>query len=74
MSNVTGCQVGYKTKFNKCKDCPYAPYRSEKCIEFTHNKIADNWYCPKPWLTLITDVPINPIVWANIINPDGDFK
>ena len=58
MSNVTGCQVGYNTKFNKCNDCERAPYESEKCIEFTHNKIDEKWYFPRQFLTLITDTPI----------------
>ena len=66
MSNVTGCQVGNNTKFNTCNDCERAPYESEKCLEFTHN-IVDGWCYPKPFLSLITDVPIercilNPIV------------
>jgi len=71
MSNVTGCQVGYKAKFNKCNDCERAPYRSEKCLEFTHNNV-NNFLFPKPWLTLITDAPVPPILWANKANTEGE--
>ena len=58
MSNVIGCQIGNGTKINKCNECERAPYHSEKCRELTYNKVAENYYIPKPFLALMLDSPI----------------
>lgn len=62
MSNVTGCQAGYKAEILKCDSCTRAPFLSSACMEHTYHEVKGIWY-PIPWLGLFTDAPIEPIMW-----------
>jgi len=61
MTNVTGCQAGYRAEILKCATCMRAPFLSSLCREHTYHEVREIWY-PIPWLGLFIDAPITPIV------------